>query len=188
MLKNIFYISGAIAFLLISYLILTSLQRNNILPLKISVTPTISLESATPTPINETHQEAFCTQDSQCSSGYQCQAYQSTYTSCDGVLAGCHPVQIIVKGYCKAKRDTSCKLTDDCVSGLVCHQNSGILSQKTCVEITNYKKCTGKNDTVSCGSGYHCVQNCGPIIVQGTDSDPGYSCIVNEQKEYTCPQ
>lgn len=50
------------------------------------------------------------------------------------------------------------------------------------------KTCNGSNDT-SCGSGYECIQKCGPPVVRAGDSVPGYYCELSEiaKKPRMCP-
>lgn len=50
------------------------------------------------------------------------------------------------------------------------------------------KTCTRSNDT-SCGSGYECIQKCGPPVVRVGDPAPGYYCELNAvaKKPRMCP-
>lgn len=50
------------------------------------------------------------------------------------------------------------------------------------------KTCNGLNDT-SCGSGYACIQKCGPPVVRVGDPAPGYYCELSEiaKKPRMCP-
>lgn len=134
-----------------------------------------------------------CTDDSQCSNGYKCQAIQGSATVCPATTynvntgsvtkpaASCTPSTTIIKGTCKKTEGGSCKIDSDCYAGLICHRNK-------CINPTSGGDCLGPNDN-SCPDGYKCVQGCGPPVARVGDKPPGYFCEVEElaNKPRNCP-
>lgn len=188
MLSKIFYITGIVAFLSIFFLVFSSWRENAKrapFPTPVASVSPMPTKSVTTTVTQVPQNEIFCTENSQCPTGYACQAYQSEGTVCTG--QPCNPaVPRIIKGFCKLKEGGSCQVDDNCFQGLICHTIPGFIPQKKCASPVVSINCKGPADTTSCPGGYRCVQNCGPIHGSEKDPDPGYSCLANEVKTRQC--
>ena len=173
MLKNIFYTSGIVAFLLFSVFLFKSFQENQIG----TISPTPGPNPSDIPSITSQPPEISCTSDNNCPTGYACRWLQKRG-------------DVIISGICAAKENGSCQTKDDCMGGLVCHTVPGIFPQKKCVYPWLGKDCTGTTDRTSCPSGYKCVSICGPIHGGIKDDSPkhptGYSCMADEA-DRNCP-
>lgn len=187
MLRNAYYFLGIVLFLFVGITIFRHYYLKGgsfILPTPV-VSPLVS-QPVEPTQI--TKEYTFCTADSQCPTGYKCEASQGTSTTCSSDKP-CTPTEIIIKGYCKKTEGMSCETMEDCNAGLICHTYPGLFVQKKCTSPATSIGCSGPTDTKSCPGGYTCVQNCGPIVGRGDEPPPGYSCLINEvaKQGRNCP-
>ena len=109
-----------------------------------------------------------CKKDSDCpSSQYICQELQGTGTACPSTDPSCVPTHTIIKGECKLKEGSQCRVDSDCASGNLCNKN-------ICVSPIG-RQCTGPSDK-SCPTDFECVQGCGPPVSRENDPPPPYFC------------
>ena len=143
------------------------------------------LPSPTPSP-SPKPTDRNCTADSQCPTGFLCEATESAGTACaigpDGqpVDPNCVPTTTITKGSCKVKKGYSCSANADCAAGNLCHAS-------ICTNPVG-KICNFSGDPV-CGPDYQCIRDCGPPVSREDDPEPGWHCILNEEavKPKVCP-
>src|SRR5258708_922220 len=143
-----------------------------------SPTRTQAVTSPMPLPSN-------CTTDTECPSGYGCQALQGQGTACpvsNNAVINCTPTYSITKGECRLKRDGICSNDNNCMAGLICHDispNTSGYQIKKCEEPT-LGTCSGASGK-SCPAGYQCTEGCGPPIIGGGENNTiPWNCTANE--------
>ena len=130
-----------------------------------------------PTPIHVTE----CKKDSDClSAQYSCEAIEGIGTACpaNNTDPSCVPTSTITKGVCKLKEGNRCRVSSDCVGGLLCHAS-------ICTN-PGGRQCNGPSDT-SCPTDYECAQDCGPPVARVDDNTPpSYHCQLKGYRR-SCP-
>lgn len=117
-----------------------------------------------------------CTSDAQCPPGAMCQAIQGSGTVSP---YGGTSTFTIEKGECKGKEGSRCASSDDCQTGLLCHDRICTAPQDG--------ECAGPDG--SCPQGYRCIQDCGPPLARVNEPPPGWHCLLEEaaSRPRMCP-